>query len=120
MQKTGLLFILLFAYFGYSAYVYTAGTDMSQPAQKREAMAGKQIFQDYNCIACHQVYGLGGYLGTDLTNAWSDKKRGEAYMRAILKSGGNRMPNFRFTDRQIEHLIAYFKYVDQSAVNNKP
>ena len=70
-------------------------------------------------MSCHQVYGLGGYLGTDLTKAYSDKRRGEAYMRALLQSGGNRMPDFKFNKNQVDALIAYLKYVDQTAASVK-
>jgi nitric oxide reductase subunit C len=112
-----LVFLLLFTSFiGYSAFVYTDGTaEKSTPPNMQQAMSGKKIFQEYNCISCHQIYGLGGYLGPDLTIAFSDRKRGEAYMRALMQSGSKRMPDFQLTEKQIDDLIAYFKYVDHTA-----
>jgi nitric oxide reductase subunit C len=107
-----LLFIL------YSSLVYTKGTESLIALPKEETALvneGKILFQEYNCISCHQVYGLGGYLGPELTTAYSDKNRGEGYMRALLGSGGQRMPNFHFSPKQIDAIIAYLKYVDSTA-----
>ena len=111
-----LTLVLLFA--GYSLLIYTTGTqeDISLPAKEQQLVTkGKALFQQHNCQSCHQLYGLGGYLGPDLTTAYSDPSRGENYMRALLQSGGNRMPDFNFTKEEINHLIAYLKYVDSTA-----
>lgn len=116
--KVRLLCVLVISYACYSFVVYTKGTAgaLTPTAETQQTVSmGKQLYQQYNCSACHQVYGLGGYLGPELTTAYSDKNRGEAYMRAMLQVGGNRMPNFHFTTQQIDALIAYLKYVDTTA-----
>lgn len=110
---------LLFATFIiYSGFIYTRGTasdiNISTSAQILVG-EGKQIYQQYNCQSCHQIYGLGGYLGPDLTTAWSDPHRGKILIKAMLVSGGNRMPAFQFKEEQIEALMAYLKYVDTTA-----
>lgn len=116
MTKVLVFLVLFISFLGYTAFVYTDGTaEKTSPVDIDKAMAGKKIFQEYNCISCHQIYGLGGYLGSDLTTAYSDKKRGEAYMRALMQSGSKRMPNFNLTEKQIDDLITYFKHVDHSA-----
>lgn len=118
MSKIVVLLVLLLAYAVYSAAIYTEGTktNIELPlSQLKQVDEGKIIYQEYNCAACHQIYGLGGYLGPELTTAYSDKHRGENYMRALLQSGGSRMPNFHFSSHQIEALIAYLKYVDTTA-----
>jgi nitric oxide reductase subunit C len=73
---------------------------------------GQRIFQDKNCVACHQIYGLGGYMGPDLTNVIST--RGDAYARAFITSGTARMPNFNFSPDEIAALLAYLGFVDQT------
>jgi len=70
-------------------------------------------------VACHQIYGLGGYLGPELTTAWSDPRRGELYMRAFLQAGGRTMPNFHLTPKEIDAITAYLRYVDSTAVTYK-
>ena len=76
------------------------------------ARHGQQVFQDYNCIACHQFYGLGGYMGPDLTNVISN--RGEIYARAFIASGTASMPNLGLADDEIDAVVAYLAFVDQT------
>ncbi len=122
MTKVYVLILLVFCYAVFSFLVYTKGTESNITFTEQEKIViaeGKKLYQENNCMSCHQVYGLGGYLGTDLTKAYSDKLRGEAYMRALLHSGGNRMPDFKFSKDQVNALMAYLKYVDQTAASVK-
>ena len=116
-------FISLFvAYLLYSIIVYTKGTEKNivvSPEEQIKIKNGSLLFQQYNCTACHQLYGLGGYLGPELTTAYSDPGRGELYMKAFLKAGGRRMPNYHFTEKEINALISFLKYVDESAITYK-
>ncbi len=103
--------MLCIAFIPYSAYVYTRGTEASNNApMSGEARYGQQLFQEHNCIACHQFYGLGGYMGPDLTNVVSN--RGSAYARAFLMSGTQRMPNFDLSDSELDALVAFLEFVD--------
>ena len=102
---------LCLAFIPYSAYVYTQGTEASHiEPMSDEARYGQALFQEHNCIACHQFYGLGGYMGPDLTNVISNKS--SAYARAFLMSGTQRMPNFNLDDSELEALVAYLEFVD--------
>lgn len=117
MRKVMIFLALVVVFLGYTFLVYSKGApELSFSKQETvQIKEGKRLFQQYNCAACHQVYGLGGYLGPDLTTAWSDPRRGEAYLKAMLLSGGARMPNFHFTPAQIEALLSYLRYVDTTA-----
>lgn len=122
MIKIFIFFILFAAYITYSAVVYTKGTEKNftySSTEWQKINRGKELFQQYNCTACHQLYGLGGYLGPELTTAYSDKLRGELYMKAFLKNGGPRMPNFHFKDEDIDAIVSFLKYVDTTAVSYK-
>ncbi|MEO7266316.1 MAG: cytochrome c [Ferruginibacter sp.] len=77
-----------------------------------ETSNGKLVWQKYNCNACHQVYGLGGYLGPDLTNSYS--LRGAGYIKAFLISGTTVMPNFNLSEQEVNALLAYLKNIDAS------
>lgn len=103
----------------YSFFVFTSGTDRHNGAElmTEDAQEGKLAFQKYNCTACHQLYGLGGYMGPDLTNVISRQGAGELYVRAFLKGGTQRMPNFHMTEAEITQLVAYLKYVDRTGVS---
>ena len=118
MGKTWLFVLLFLAYAGYSFIVYTNGTDSPVIANAR-AKEGKLLFQKHNCISCHQVYGLGGYLGPELTTAWSDPTRGENFIKAFLKAGGRTMPNFHLDRQEIEAITEYLRLIDSTAVSYK-
>ena len=118
-----IIFISLFVVFViYSITVYTKGTEkfiQYSGAEMECINKGKIIFQNRNCISCHQLYGLGGYLGPELTTAWSDKTRGEIYIRAFLMAGGNRMPKYNFNKDEINSIVEYLRYVDSTAITYK-
>jgi nitric oxide reductase subunit C len=103
--------LLVIAFLTYSFILY-----LEPPVKKGEvtgeAANGKWLWQKYNCTACHQVYGLGGYLGPDLTNVYSEK--GPQYIRAFLQAGTTVMPDFRLSDADMNALTAYLKAIDAS------
>lgn len=104
---------LSIAFVIYSATVYTSGTAATSASPiSAEARHGQQLFQEKNCIACHQFYGLGGYMGPDLTNVIS--KRGEAYSGAFIAAGTVSMPNFNLDTDEVSALLAYLAFVDQT------
>ena len=102
---------LCLAFIPYSLYVYTRGTEASHiEPMSDEARYGQALFQKHNCVACHQFYGLGGYMGPDLTNVVSNN--GPAYTRAFLTSGTQRMPNFNLNDAELDAMVAFLEFVD--------
>jgi nitric oxide reductase subunit C len=79
-----------------------------------EAIAGEVLWQEYNCTACHQFYGLGGYLGPDLTNIISNPTKGPEYAKAFFNSGIKSMPEFKFTEEEKNQLIHFLTHVDRT------
>lgn len=110
-QRVLVLLILLFFFLCYSFYLYT-NLPVKRIKQDRDAAAGKLSWQKYNCNACHQVYGLGGYLGPDLTNVYS--VRGPAYIEAFLKNGTGIMPDFHLKQGEIKNLLGFFRQLNAS------
>lgn len=108
-----LMVFLIFTVFICSSVTEGASTAHADPRVDN----GKLLFQKYNCIACHQVYGLGGYMGPDLTNVISAKGKGEAYAKAFLKSGSKRMPDFSLSDSEVGDLLMYLKYLDGTGIS---
>ena len=104
--------IIVSAFICYNVIVYTRKPGGPQILMSQEALAGEKLWQDYNCTACHQLYGLGGYLGPDLTNTISEK--GEKYTEAFIRNGSNRMPKFDLSDDEIHALIELLKEIDSS------
>jgi nitric oxide reductase subunit C len=117
------LFVFLFLILTFSCYsyvVYTKGTDSlpSLSSDKELIVKGKLLWQDKNCNACHQIFGLGGYLGPELTNEMSQPGKGKVYAQAILEHGLNRMPDYHLNDYEINSLIAFLQYVDTASRTN--
>ena len=103
--------ILIVSFLSYSGYLYSH-LPVKATAIKDDAGKGKAIWQQYNCSACHQVYGLGGYLGPDLTNVYS--KRGPDYLQVFINNGTAIMPNYHLTETETKELINYLKNIDAS------
>jgi len=104
---------LLASFAIYSAHVYTSGTEAAHvPPLTDQGRHGQQLFQQHNCIACHQFYGLGGYMGPDLTNVISN--RGAAYASAFLMTGTPRMPDFGLDKTEVDALVAFLEFVDET------
>lgn len=110
-KKTLAMVLLCVTFFSYSFCLYLL-PPIKVKEVSEETGYGKLLWQQYNCNACHQVYGLGGFLGPDLTNTYST--RGPAYTKAILQSGTVTMPNFQFSERELKGLMAYLKNIDAS------
>lgn len=107
--KVLLFSLLCLMYIAYSGYIYSGEPEAPLPP---DALAdrGKKIWQENNCIACHQIYQLGGYLGPDLTNAYSLK--GPGYIKAFLENGTEIMPDFNLSPDEITALTAYLAQID--------
>lgn len=103
----------------HSLLVFTIGTndDKAAALMTEGAQKGKLLFQKFNCTACHQLYGLGGYMGPDLTNVMSVQGMREQYVRVFLQNGTQRMPNFHLSEQETSDLIAYLKYVDKTGIS---
>ncbi|MFI5150894.1 MAG: c-type cytochrome [Bacteroidia bacterium] len=114
------IFSALFVFFLiFTVLVDTIGTETDKGCDflTPPAIQGKLLFQKYNCTACHQLYGLGGYMGPDLTNVISAPGKGVIYARALLSSGTSRMPDFKLSKEEMDCLIAYLVYVDKTGLS---
>lgn len=110
-------FIMFGCFVVYSIWIYTIPlfNTYPTPIQKTKLVSdGRLVWQKYNCHTCHQFYGLGGYLGPDLTNVYSRSHQNEAYIKAIIHSGMKQMPAFNLSDEETNKLLAFLKDVDAS------
>lgn len=117
--KTSHIFILLcilFLAYSFSIYLTPHFEKESTGFNKEKAAEGQIVWQTYNCQSCHQLYGLGGYLGPDLTNIISIPLKGEIVIRALVKSGNKQMPPFDIPDKKMDELIEFLKSTDASGI----
>lgn len=104
---------LVILFLSYSSFLYT-NQPVTSSSFNTSIEKGSKVWQEYNCNSCHQIYGLGGYLGPDLTNEYS--LRGVDFINAFLLNGTNIMPKFNLTLQQRNDLNAFLQHVDQSGI----
>ena len=113
------LFIAFVVYTGL-VYNYSAKGGAESGLPTKQVLAGWNVWQAKNCHTCHQVYGLGGYLGPDLTNVASDPVKTDQYLKTFIKYGTGKMPNFNLDDSDVNNLVAFLKWVDKSGKSRVP
>ena len=80
-------------------------------------VAGKRVFQKYNCNDCHTILGFGGYYAPDLTRVV--RRVGADGIRfrvsdpaSAFEKSFRKMPNQRVSAADIDLLVAFFTWVD--------
>jgi nitric oxide reductase subunit C len=110
--------ILVVAYCAYSFLIYSRSSRDAAPSPA--ITKGFAVWQSKNCQACHQLYGLGGYMGPDLTNIISDTNKGPAYAAAFIQAGTAKMPQFNLSAQEVNELVAFLTWVDKSGRSAVP
>lgn len=116
-MRPKIIFIILslsFLIYSFSIYIKPISVKEDKRFNKSQAADGRLVWQNYNCQSCHQLYGLGGYLGPDLTNIYSTPKKGEPLIRTLVGSGIKQMPAFDLSDLDMNNLIEFLKSVGVS------
>lgn len=120
-MKTGvtivyIAFCTLFLLYSLSIYFWPLSYKTSSSFNNNKAVHGKLIWQKYNCQSCHQLFGLGGYLGPDLTNLVSQNGRDQNYLKAMITSGVKQMPVFQLNENEVEDLFEFLKCANASGI----
>ncbi len=82
-------------------------------------VAGKKLWETNNCLGCHTLLGEGSYFAPELGNVvkrLGSKEAVKAFIQSRPKEGipGRRsMPQFNFTDQQLEEIASFLDYVSQ-------
>jgi nitric oxide reductase subunit C len=108
-------FVLLFA-----ALIFNTEQRIPQRSNAAEitpaVVRGKHLWETRNCIGCHTLLGEGAYFAPELGNVY--KRRGPEFIKAWIKSqptgapGRRQMPNFHFTDAQLDDLVEFLKWTN--------
>ena len=109
-----LMFGLLAAFAAQGAMVYTDGKAAAHPKLTDLERAGRAIFLSRNCTACHQIFGFGGFLGPDLTNAAQRVPR--ARLDDLLRNGSLQMPAFGLLSEDVDAVEAYLRAIDRTGI----
>lgn len=106
--KQILLALLVAAFAIQTALVYS---DERAAPLNEAAIRGRELWHANACQVCHQIYGNGGFLGPDLTNAAS--RVDTIRLRSLLTEGSGQMPAFHFAEQEIADLRAYLEALDR-------
>ena len=80
-------------------------------------LRGKHLWETRNCIGCHTLLGEGAYFAPELGNVYP--RRGAEFIKAWIKSqptgtpGRRQMPNFNFTEQELDDIVAFLKYTSE-------
>ncbi len=97
-----------------SYLVYTDDTALDVKPLSETALAGQTLWRRNNCQSCHQIYGFGGFLGPDLTNAAGRLTRDR--LDEVLTEGVSPMPAYHFSEEEIDAIDAYLHSLDSTGV----
>lgn len=104
----------LFLVFSLTIYLKPLKETKIGKIQVEKATKGRLIWQKYNCQSCHQLYGLGGYLGPDLTNTYRKINGSQEVLHYFLTSGNKQMPSFQLTSEEEQLLLDFLKFTNES------
>lgn len=108
-------FVLLFA-------ALILDTEQRIPARSKSqeltpaVVRGKHLWETRNCIGCHTLLGEGAYFAPELGNVYV--RRGPEFIKAWIKAqpthipGRRQMPQFNFTDAQLDDLTEFLKWTN--------
>ena len=94
--------------------IYTDPAGRSSPPLSDLAKRGQQLWLGNNCQSCHQLFGFGGFLGPDLTNA--AQRLTSARIETMLTEGAGRMPPFHMNPDDCGALEQFLRELDGMGV----
>jgi nitric oxide reductase subunit C len=89
-----------------------------------EVARGKDLWDTSNCMGCHTLFGEGAYYAPELTKVY--ERRGPEFIRAMLRDpekmypGQRKMKNYRMPEKDIDDLVAFFKWAGNVDLNGFP
>ena len=110
-SKKIMLAVLVASYAFQTGLVYSDDVDL---VLSDDAVEGRKLFHDGACQVCHQLWGQGGFLGPDLTNAAS--RVDETRLVSLLTIGSGQMPAFDYDERQVAYMRAFLEEIDRPDV----
>ncbi len=90
-----------------------------------QVVEGKRVWQKYNCNDCHTILGFGGYYAPDMTKVY--KRIGKQGIQEtvkkpeiVLAKSWRKMPQQNLKEKEVEDLVAFFKWVSEIDTNDWP
>ncbi len=106
--------------------VLTFDTIMTLPQRdNRDAITpvvaqGKLLWEENDCIGCHTLLGEGAYFAPELGNVYTRYGNSLEAIKGFIMSrprdgipGRRSMPQFNFSDEELQALAEFLKYVSE-------
>jgi len=88
---------------------------------------GKTLWEENNCIGCHTLLGEGAYFAPELGNVYTRFGNSKEAIMGFIKSrpvdgipGRRSMPQFNFTDEELNAMAEFLKYTSEINTQNWP
>jgi len=88
---------------------------------------GKILWEENNCIGCHSLLGEGAYFAPELGNVYQRFGNSKDGIIGFIKSrpangipGRRSMPQFNFSDDELDAIAEFLKYVSEINTANWP
>ncbi|HEC04765.1 MAG TPA: cytochrome c [Thiothrix sp.] len=114
----GVFFFLVLIGLTVDTVVSLPKTDNSENLTEQVA-AGKRLWERNDCIGCHTLLGEGAYFAPELGNVYTRFGESTEAIKGFIKSrpkngipNRRSMPQFNFTDEELEALAQFLKYSD--------
>jgi nitric oxide reductase subunit C len=92
-----------------------------------EVAMGKLLWEENDCIGCHTLLGEGAYFAPELGNVYTRFGNSKEAIIGFIKSrpkegipGRRSMPQFNFTDEELNAIAEFLKYSSEINTANWP
>ena len=121
-----LFFILLFLVLTFDTHQRLPQRD-NREALTETAIHGKRLWEENNCVGCHTLLGEGAYFAPELGNVYLRYGESKEAIKAFIKSrpangipGRRSMPQFNFTEEELDAIAEFLKYASGINTENWP
>ena len=112
----GVFFFLLFLVLTFDT-VNTLPKRDNRAAITPVVVQGKLLWEENDCIGCHTLLGEGAYFAPELGNVYTRYGNSKEAIKGFIMSrpkdgipGRRSMPQFNFSDEELEALAEFLKY----------
>ncbi|CAG0908568.1 unnamed protein product [Cyprideis torosa] len=119
-------FVLLFLALTYDTHRAWPERD-NHAAITEQVSHGKRLWEENNCIGCHTLLGEGAYFAPELGNVFERFGNNKAAIKGFIASrpkegiaGRRSMPQFNFSEEELDALADFLEYVNGINTENWP
>ncbi len=121
-----IIFSLIFLALSYDTTVNQLDEITHAENLSEEAIKGRIIWDENNCMGCHTLLGEGAYYAPELTKVV--ERRGAGYIKGALMSptpwgehtSGRKMVAYGFSEEEANSLVAFFTWIGEIETNGFP